>query len=429
MRRALSLRARLVLGVIVVSAIGLAAADVATYASLRSFLVERTDESLEESQHGFERGFHGPRCRPPRGASAGDVFQLRAPDGDVVCSFQMTSFGDRPPSPPELPTEIGLGKFAGGPPRTVSFTVPAKDGDGRYRVRASTDPETGATIVAATPLDDVDATLRRLLLIMLLVTVAVLAALGALGLWVVRLGLRPLDAIGATAAGIAGGDLSRRVERAEPHTEVGRLGLALNAMLGQIETAFNARAASEQKLRRFVADASHELQTPLASSRTELEVALAHPEQLETEATLRDLLAANRRMEDLVRNLLFLAREDGRPPPAPALVDLDDVVLAESTRLLDNAHRHATAAVRVELTSDDGEVRLVVTDDGPGIAARDRDRVFDRFTRLDDARAADGGGAGLGLAIAREIVVRHGGTIVVEDSPVGARVVVRLVPA
>src|SRR5205085_9609435 len=137
-----------------------------------------------------------------------------------------------------------------------------------WRVRASLDPELPSSmLVVATPLGDVYSTLHRLLLIELLVTAAVLAAIVGLGLWVVRLGLRPLDAIGETAAAIAAGDLSRRVERAEERTEVGRLGLALNAMLAQIESAFKARAASEEKLRRFVADASHELRTPLAAVR------------------------------------------------------------------------------------------------------------------------------------------------------------------
>src|SRR5439155_10298397 len=147
-----------------------------------------------------------------------------------------------------------------------------KSGSGRYRVRASIEPQARHTIVIlAAPLNGVDSTLHRLLLIELLVTASVLAALALLGLWVVRLGLRPLAAIGDTAAKIAAGDLAQRVERAEERTEVGRLGLALNAMLAQIESAFRAREeserrlrASESKLRRFVADASHELRTPLA---------------------------------------------------------------------------------------------------------------------------------------------------------------------
>jgi signal transduction histidine kinase len=341
--------------------------------------------------------------------------------------------------------------------RTVDELPVGEGDDGPYRVVAVGGRDaTGepVTVYVARSLEPVDETIA-LLRGALLVGAPVLLAFVGLTTWVVvGRALHPIDTIRAEVADISERSLGRRVPVPSARDEVRRLAETMNAMLARLD-------AAAERQRRFVADASHELQTPLASSRTELEVALAHPEQTETEATLRDLLAANRRMEDLVRNLLFLAREEGTPAPPPSLVDLDDVVLAESTRLrsgarvevdtsrvsaaavhgnpgdlarvvrnlLDNADRHATSAVRVELSSEDGEVRLMVTDDGPGIAAGDRDRVFDRFTRLDDARTADGGGAGLGLAIAKEIVARHGGTIAVEDSPVGARVVVRLVPA
>jgi two-component system OmpR family sensor kinase len=217
MIRSLSLRARLVLGVIVLGAAGLAIADVATYTSLRSFLFERTDASLRESHASIAREVFRRGCPElggdvPRGTEPGDYGEVRAADGDLVCSWRATMLGEEAPSPPQLPETVE----AGARPRYL--TVDAEDGDGRYRVRASVEGVTGATLIVARSLDDVDATLRRLVLIMLLVTAAVLGALAALGLWVVRLGLRPLDAIGETAAAIAGGDLSRRVERAEPRT-------------------------------------------------------------------------------------------------------------------------------------------------------------------------------------------------------------------
>jgi two-component system OmpR family sensor kinase len=450
MLRRLSLRARLVLGVILLGAVGLAAADVATYASLRSFLVERTDESLEESQRGIERAFHGPRCpgaggrRAPPGAAPGDVFQLRAADGEVVCSLQVTTFGGESPPGPLLPDELVLASASGGP---VSFTVPAEDGDGRYRVRASTDPQTGATLVAATPLDDVDGTLRRLLAVMLLVTAAVLAALGALGLWVVRLGLRPLDAIEATAAGIAAGDLSRRVERAEPHTEVGRLGLALNAMLAQIETAFEARAASERKLRRFVADASHELRTPLAAVRAYAELftrgAERRPDDLARSMT--GISRESERMSLLVDDLLLLARlDEGRPlerepvelhrvveeavetaravePDRPVDATIEPAsVLGDRDRLrqiVDNllanvrSHTPPRAPVRIGLARLNGSAVIEVADTGPGIAADESARVFERFYRADPSRARASGGVGLGLSIVAAVAEAHGGSV------------------
>src|SRR6266508_5913800 len=266
MFRRFSLRARLVLGVIVLAAIGLAAADVITYTSLRSFLLDRTDRSLDAEHMGIEQTLlrrqgrepDGPR---PSGAGPGDYVEIRQLDGRVTYRHQAPELSQEASlAPPRLPATIFVPSTSEeGADRATYLTVPAERGDGRYRVRASVEPGTSVMLIVATSLADVDSTLHRLLLIELLVTAAVLAAVAGLGLWVVRLGLRPLDAIGSTAAAIAAGDLSRRVERAEERTEVGRLGLALNAMLGQIETAFKAREASERKLRRFVADASHEL--------------------------------------------------------------------------------------------------------------------------------------------------------------------------
>jgi two-component system, OmpR family, sensor kinase len=205
----LSLRARLVLGVIVLAAIGLAAAEVATYASLRSFLLDRTDETLQEAHFGIEHELRGGRCpqsgsRPLPGASPGDYVELRGADGSVLCSDQAPSPSGAT-SPPRLPPTVDVPAGAG-PDRAVYLTVPAEDDGGRYRVRASREPLSDTTLFVATSLEDVDATLRRLVVIELLVTVAVLAALAALALWVVRLGLRPLAQIEQTAAAIGAGD-------------------------------------------------------------------------------------------------------------------------------------------------------------------------------------------------------------------------------
>ena len=221
----LSLRARLVLGVIVLAAAGLAAANVATYTSLHSFLIDRTDQALQESRRGYDHLDHGD-CEdrkggpggPSRGGNAGDFIQVRTGNGDVACTSQQSGF-DTTSSPPRLPAVVAA------PDGPRYFTVSSEDGTSRYRVRASNEPHSGATVIIATSLADVDATLRRLLLIELLVTGAVVAGLAALGLWVVRLGLRPLDAIGKTAEAIAAGDLTRRVEQAEsPPTSARRWG-------------------------------------------------------------------------------------------------------------------------------------------------------------------------------------------------------------
>ena len=253
--------------------------------------------------------------------------------------------------------------------------------------------------------------------------------------------------------------MHRRVPVPAADDEVSRLASTMNRMLDRLE-------ASAVRQRRFVADASHELQSPLAAARADLEVALTHPDRTDWRETAGELLDANRRMERLVRDLLFLARVDAgaaRPPAVP--VDLDDVVLSEAAgirwdrsvdgsdghtrvdtshvsaaavcgrrddlvravrNLIDNAARYAASAVHIELTSDDGTATLIVADDGPGIADVDRERVFERFGRLDDSRGRHAGGTGLGLAIAKEIIEAHGGTIRVESVSRGARFVVTL---
>jgi two-component system OmpR family sensor kinase len=451
----LSLRARLVLGVIVLAAVGLAAADVATYASLRSFLTNRTDESLQDLQrsaeHDLEHGCSDHDARPPPGAASGDFFQLRTADGAVVCSYQVAGFsGVDTPSPPNLPATITLP--SGGHDASRAFTASAQEGGGRYRVRASFRQNDNSIVVVATSLADVDATLRRLLLIMLLVTAAVLGALAALGLWVVRLGLRPLDAIGSTAAAIADGDLTRRVERAEPHTEVGRLGLALNVMLSQIESAFQAKDASERKLRRFVADASHELRTPLAAVRAYAELfrrgADRRPDDLAR--SMEGITRESERMSMLVDDLLLLARlDEGRPlardpvqleqlvreavetaltvePDRPIALELEQAaVVGDRDRLrqiVDNllgnvrAHTPPGSPVRVRVGRDNGKALIEVADTGPGMPGGEAERVFERFYRADQSRSRESGGIGLGLSIVAAVAHAHGGSVAADSS-------------
>lgn len=453
----LSLRARLVLGVIVLGFAGLAVADVATFASLRSFLIERTDASLDDARRGVERsvsewgGCGGRGDRPPPGTEPGDFVQLRGSDGAVLCSLSVTERGEAAPAPPRLPDSIARPQEGGD--AASYFTVDAQDGGERYRVRASVEPRSGGTLIVATSLADVDATLGRLVLIEVLVTAAVLAALAALGLWVVRLGLRPLDAIGSTAAAIAAGDLSKRVERAEPSTEVGRLGIALNAMLGQIEAAFHVRAATERKLRRFVADASHELRTPLAAVRAYAELfargADRHPEDLER--AMAGISRESERMTLLVEDLLLLARLDEGRPLGREVVGLDEVVgeavetaatleperpvdfasapvvvLGDRERLrqiIDNllsnvrAHTPPRAPVRVRVGQENGVAVVEVADSGPGMTAEDSSRVFERFYRADASRSRTSGGVGLGLAIVAAVAEAHGGSVAAESTP------------
>ncbi|MDQ1511581.1 MAG: two-component system, OmpR family, sensor kinase, partial [Actinomycetota bacterium] len=214
----LSLRARLVLGVLALAAIGLVAADGFTYTSLRSFLLTRVDSTLQAEHQGAERSGQGDFS--PGGSTGSDYVEIRSSSGKILYKSDVPHFQGTPaPSPPKLPATItGLRQV--GPDLVRYFTVPATSGSGRYRVRASLDNGSTDTLIIATSLSGVDGTLHRLLVIELFVSLAVLAGIVVLGLWIVRLGLRPLEAIGKTADRIAGGDLSHRVERAESRTEV-----------------------------------------------------------------------------------------------------------------------------------------------------------------------------------------------------------------
>ena len=256
--------------------------------------------------------------------------------------------------------------------------------------------------------------------------------------------LQPVTAIRKEVEEIGAQDLHRRVPEPKTADEIGRLANTMNAMLSRLEDATNRQ-------RRFVADASHELRSPLTGIRAQLEVDLAHPERADWQATERDVLDDAVRLQRLVDDLLTLATTDSsaldsshRQP-----VDLDEIVLTEARRLrsrtthhidtagvsgaqfdanadqliravrnlLDNAARYARSTVTVTLRESDTGIELKVTDDGPGIPIEQRNQIFERFTRLDDARAREGGGAGLGLAITREVVVAHGGSIEVVNTP------------
>jgi two-component system OmpR family sensor kinase len=447
----LSLRARLLLAVLALATVGLLAADIATYSSLSSFLIDRTDSSLRDTAHSISQPGSdlGTRIAPP-----GTVVQVRSLDGATVAATVA-----RPALPgyaapaPKLPATIRPPKETAGPEAVSYFTVGSATDGGRYRVRASIEDGATGMLVVATSLEDVDSTLHRLLLIEALVTILVIGGIAALGLWVVRLGLRPLGEIEDTAAAIAAGDLSRRVERAEDRTEVGRLGLSLNAMLTQIETSFRAQEASERKLRRFVADASHELRTPLAAVRAYAELfergASARPADLER--SMSGITRESERMSVLVDDLLLLARLDDGRPLERVRVELDGVVgeavetsqavdpgrpielraehavvVGDRVRLrqiVDNllanvrAHTPAGTPVSVSLTRVNGSAEIAVSDSGPGLDNEHLEHVFERFYRADASRARASGGVGLGLAIVAAVAEAHGGSVSASSEP------------
>jgi two-component system OmpR family sensor kinase len=364
--------------------------------------------------------------------------QRRTASGTVLGSVTL-GYGQGALSPPDLPATVAPGRF---------YTVDAESGGLRYRVLAGRSHD-GVINIVAVPMRSVDQTLHRLLLVSGIVIAAVLAALALGAFYLVRLGLRPLERMGRTAGAIAGGDLSHRVEDADERTEVGRLGAALNAMLDRLEDAFRERKASEDRLRRFIADASHELRTPLQSIRGYAEVfrlgAAADPE--ETATAMRRIEDEAARMGVLVEDLLTLARLDELPSGERVDVDLAQlaqnaaadaravepgrpiaveaagpvVVKGDPSRLhqvlanlLRNAlvHTPPGSPVEVSVSRAGGRARLEVRDHGPGLPGGDPAQLFERFRRAGGAGRERGpAGAGLGLAIVAGIVGAHGGSV------------------
>ncbi len=447
----MTLRLRLLLVLVGIVAAGLLVADVATYASLRSYLFSQVDRQLVDdidpvtaSAVCQAEGFSVPFCRHIPGVvlPPGLWVQIRDPSGNVIVST--TGY---PLAPPSLPNRLpGSGSSAA----TVSLFDTGGTGGSEvsYRVLAkSTVVEgTSVTAVVAIPLNDVHHTLGRLLLIEALVSGAVLIGMGALAWWVVRRGLRPLEEMAATAGAIAAGDLSQRVEATDERTEVGQLGQALNTMLTGIEGAFAARAASEERLRLFLADASHELRTPLTSIRGYAELfdrgARDRPEDLAT--SMRHIREEANRMSVLVDDLLLLARLDRQRPLELEPLDLGEVVVAAvdaarvsapdrtiayepagpapvvgdalrlrqvADNLIANAVQHTPAGtpVEVRLGLEPGAVRLEVRDHGPGVPPEEQAKIFEPFHRADPTRARATGGVGLGLTIVSAIAHAHGG--------------------
>jgi len=449
-----SLRSRLLLVVLGLVTIGLLATDVLTYRALSSFLLDRVDRQLAAAQGPVGDQLVEASLRRPGPLSdaiipAGTYAAVIDTVGGVAKYKWFVYEGQEQPDPAAVPDleDLDIG-------RSSAVTVGSAGGSTRYRAQLSAVDTAGNQLLVAIPLSDVTQTLRRLVVIEAVATAAVVAlvALAAYGL--VRAGLKPLEDIGDVAGAIADGDLSQRVERAEPHTEVGRLGLSLNAMLGQIQSAFEARQESEARLRRFVADASHELRTPLTSIRGYAELfrrgAAERPDDLAK--AMRRIEEESSRMGVLVDDLLLLARLDqgrplergpvdltrvatdavddaraatpGRPisldAPGRVVVDGDDVRLRQvAANLLANASQHTPpdTAVAVKVRVEDGRALIEVADQGPGLEPEKAERVFERFYRGDPSRARSAGGSGLGLSIVAAIAEAHGGRAELDTAP------------
>ncbi len=449
----MSLRTRLALAITAFVLGGLVVAGGVTYGLLQSFLVQRVDQQLLSARRpallALSLGSHPPPG--PAGATSrfpgGTVAEIVSPGGTVLAGPVALPSG-RPSVLPALPR--GLGSPRG---QRVFTTGGARGSSTQFRVLTQAVLPTG-TLVVAIPLSAVTETLHQLLLIEIAVALAVVLGLGGLSWWTVRRELRPLEQIGETAAAIAGGDLSQRIGQQNPKTEIGRLGVALNAMLAQIEQAFEERKASETRLRRFLADASHELRTPLTSIRGYAELfrrgARARPDDLVT--SMRRIEQEAERMGVLVDDLLLLARlGEGRPlaqdpvdlavvaadavadagavdrgrritlrTPPSLVVTGDEVRLRQvAANLLTNALTHTTTGTAVAVLVDQedaGTAVLEVADRGPGISPESLPHLFEPFYRPDPSRARASGGAGLGLAIVAAIVEAHGGTVQVAST-------------
>ncbi len=431
----------------------------------------------------------GPGRRADRGVLVppGTYGQLRGADGKVEAHL-FFSYGGKAPSAPVIPTTLpGHGLPAG---RDFYFTT-SGTGPAAVAYRALAKPLVDGTglVVVAVPLGDLESTLRHLLWIELVVSALVLAGLGVLSWVMVRRDLRPLESMTRAAGAIAEGDLSQRVPAVSGGTEVGQLGEAFNTMIDEIEVAFAERAASEDRLRRFLADASHELRTPLTSilGYAELFELGMQDRPADLAVSLRHVREEAGRMSTLVDDLFLLAQLDHERPLRQEPVDLvelahraagglsvsapDRAVVVEGEgpvvvegdpdrlrQVLDNlagnavSHTPVGTSVEIRVTRDTGPgpapvggggferagvglaastgapgpwAVVTVHDDGPGIDPADAPRIFEAFYRADPSRSRASGGAGLGLAIVAAIVQAHGGTVGLSPGP-GATFEVRL---
>jgi len=448
----LTLRTRLLLALVALTLIGLSVAGFVTYRQQQRFLLQRVDQQLNYANGPMLDSLREGRTQPCPGCTFGTYGELRDEAGYLIPGADASVVeGNRSLVAPQLPAQLtDLDEHY--------FDAHAPHSGTHYRVLVTPLPDLSFTnarvLVVAIPLTDVDQTLHHLLFIELLVAGCVLGALAILAFWVVNLGLRPLQRMGETAGAIAAGDLSRRVEPADEYTEVGRLGLALNSMLGQIEQAFDERTKSEARLRRFVADASHELRTPLTSIRGYAELfrrgANARPDDLAK--AMQRIEEAAARMGVLVEDLLLLARLDqGRPleyesvdltrvagaavddlrvtsPDRTVQFEADGAVIVNGdenrlrqvlANLLENARTHTppNTPIEVRVGVDGDDALIEVRDEGPGMTEDEAVRAFERFWRADPSRARESGGAGLGLAIVSAITEAHGGTAEVVTAP------------
>jgi len=481
----MTLRARLVVALTGIALLAVAAADVATYVILSSNLDGRVDATMTATRRGFEyavahgvtiscdalprRGAIGttrhspfPLRRPPGTSLATQFVQLRTPTGVVVNARRCPAIIGSQSYQPRVPPSSAYLKLLHAHSGSIFATVPStRPGGPPFRIDITRLPD-GRILVQGIATGDNARTLHELLIAELVVGLIAMLLAAVIAWMVIGDELRPLDDVSRAAALIAGGDFDQRVEVDDKRGEIGQLAGAFNEMVEQIQVAFVARDHSERQLRQFVADASHELRTPMSAIAAYVELldgrASADPEVLTRALTgIGDQTA---RMESLVTDLLVLARLDegvrtvhhrvelvrlcarasesarhvdsGWPielrASAPVEVDGDEGQLARVVaNLLANVREHTARGTRtaVIVFEDAGAAVIEVHDDGNGMGPAATEHAFDRFFRADSSRTRTHGGAGLGLSIVRSVVDGHGGTVTL-TSAVGAGTTVRV---
>ena len=461
-----SLRNRLILSTLALAAIAITASDFAVSNSLRTFLINQADNQLNEvvqtsmlrldragidtanlNDDGDEYGFRP--LRPLIAVPTTTAVTLLDISGNVV--GQIGS---------EFANSINLNEFSKLTPEKVlslkglPFTIPGDDGETDIRAIARPLPSGEGTVVISVALDSVDRTVAGLSGIFILISFIVLISIAIVARSLIKLTLKPLNQIEKTAAAIAEGDLSARLPEVNSRTEVGRLTGSLNTMLSRIEESFAIRTESESKLRRFVADASHELRTPLTAIRgfAELHRQGAVVGEEKTKELISRIEKESIRMSSLVEDLLLLARLDQSRELTFDPVDINHLVkeavasaraagpdheitistvndevfvLGDSMRihqaianLLANARTHTPAGTKivVDISQNELNTRISVSDTGPGLSESDQERAFERFFRADPSRVrVSGEGSGLGLAIVDAVMKAHGGSVEVKS--------------
>ncbi|MEY3128018.1 MAG: hypothetical protein RIS06_574 [Actinomycetota bacterium] len=457
-----SLRNRLILASVVLASFAIIASDFAANAALRTYLISQVDDQLINISNTSLNRLDRAGIAPLEADDKNSPFKILEPLRGVPTATSITLLDIDGNLIGQVGGELGGKNFAvtGLKIAEVSqyknrpFTIEGRDGEPDIRALAQMLPTGMGSVIVADSLEKVDKTLSQLRFLFLILGLIALIAIAMAARWIIALGLKPLEAVEDTAEAIAAGDLSARLPAAKPDTEVGRLTTSLNTMLARIEESFTARLESENKLRRFVADASHELRTPLTAIRgfAELHRQGAVVGEEKTKELINRIEKESVRMSSLVEDLLLLARLDQSRELAKEPVDLNTLiteavasaraagpnhpieikleaseifVLGDSQRihqvianLLANARAHTPNGTQISITAMQGvsETTIAVSDKGPGLSQADQNRIFERFYRADPSRVRNSGeGSGLGLSIVDAVMKAHGGYVTVKS--------------